>query len=192
MPVLFFLKRSIDPLTVGFFLMIRMWYLLMMMVLVEMFDQKRFRSCSFTNIHQYHVPVITWFIFYFIKSIRPLLTKARSIYQNWPKLTKMGSNQNWIEWKGIKWTFWTNECIAFGLTPTFVGSSTFIRSHHPLFFKKSNKNFVQKCFSSGTKSLWNSNFGLAEWIGMNLNKLGNDYFKTCELGPLVRLTFSDL
>ena len=93
-----------------FFLMIRMWYLLMMMVLVEMFDQKRFRSCSFTNIHQYHVPVITWFIFYFIKSIRPLLTKARSIYQNWPKLTKMGSNKNWIEWMGIKWTFWTNEC----------------------------------------------------------------------------------
>jgi len=132
--------------------MIRMSYLLMMMVLVEMFDQKRFRSCSFTNIHQYHVPVITWFIFYFIKFIRPLLTKTRSIYQNWPKLTQnmFKSKSNRVEGYNlyrIKWTFWTNECrrcfkldgqkglIAFGVTPTFVGPSTFIRSHHPLLFK---------------------------------------------------------
>ena len=147
-----------------------------------MFDQKRFRSCSFTNIHQYHVPVITWFIFYFIKSIRPLLTKTSGLFirtdPNWPK---MGSNQSA-----------SADGNPFGVMFAIfelVGPYTFIRLDHPLWLRK---KIVPKSSNSGTKSFWNSNFGLAEWNGMNLNKLGNDYFKTCELGPLVRLTFSDL
>lgn len=66
-------------------------------------------------------------------------------------------------------------------------------TQHPFsHFKNSNKDFGPKYSSSGTSSLWNSNFGSTERNGMNLNKLGNDDFKTCELGPLLRLTFSDL